>query len=157
VVTRRSASAGDAGEQTTAIEFGAGDPGVVAAVEMHGGLAGRQGEIAQHVQRGRQQTGVMPIRRGSQRRQRNPCAINGNRALGSLLGAVHRTGASDLAAARRLGDAAGHADVLELQPDEPIVNLAGDVLELIHQPQRDPLVAAPAQRGSEQVLSAMRR
>jgi hypothetical protein len=36
---------------------------------------------------------------------------------------------------------------VELQPDHAVVALAGDALDLVHEPERDPLVTAAAKRG----------
>jgi hypothetical protein len=76
-----------------------------------------------------------------------PSGVNHNRALGSLLGSIHRARSSHLAAARRLGDAAVDDHVPELQTDELVVALPGDTLQLVHHPATDPFISAPAQCG----------
>jgi hypothetical protein len=67
--------------------------------------------------------------------------------LGSLLATIDRAPPGHFATAGRLGDAAIHDDVLELQTDEPVVALLGNPGHLVHHPEADPLVATTAQGG----------
>ena len=131
----------------SAIELGAGLGRVVATVEVHGGLAGRQGTLGEAVQSGRKQRQVVPIGRCLDNTEGNPCSVHENRALGSLLATIDRAPPGHLSAAGRLGDAAVHHDVIELQTDEPVVTILGDLGQLVHHPENDPLVAAAAQGG----------
>jgi hypothetical protein len=74
-------------------------------------------------------------------------SVHDNRALGSLLATIDRAPPGHLSSAGRLGDAAIHDDVLELQADEPVVALLGNLGQLLHHPEADPLVATTAQGG----------
>ena len=90
---------------------------VVAGVQVHGGPLGQRAEQPDGVQGGGQQPVVAAVGRGGQRRQRNAARVGEDRPFQPLPAAVHRAGPGDLAAAGRLGDAAVHRQLLQLQAE----------------------------------------
>jgi hypothetical protein len=64
-----------------------------------------------------------------------------------MLAAVDRARPGGLAAAGRLGDAAVHRQVLQLQPEQPVVGAQHRAAQPVGQAKADPLVAAAAQGG----------
>jgi hypothetical protein len=64
---------------------------------------------------------VALVGRGSQHRQRDAARLDGDRALQPLFAAVGWAGPGDLAAAGRLGDAAIHRQVLQLQAEQLVI------------------------------------
>ena len=61
------------------------------------------------------------VGRGSDRAQRDAASVGEHPAFQPLLATVHRAWPSDLAAAGRLGDAPIHHQVLQFQPEQPVV------------------------------------
>ena len=99
---------------------------VVAGVKAHGRrLVGQRPEPVQGVQRGGQQPVVASVGAGGDRAQRDAAGLHAHRALGGLLAAVDRAGAGNLATAGRLGGAAVHDQVLQLQAELAVVGAQG--------------------------------
>ena len=130
---------------------------VVAGVQVHHGPGRQRTDRTDGVQSGRQQPIVTVVGRGRHRRQREATGLHGHRALQPLLAPVCRTGPGDLAAAGRLGGAAVHRQLRQLQAEQLVIG--GQHLQaesfghpvLIHSSRRRGRVVA------EQVWSAMRR
>ena len=74
---------------------------VVPGVQVHPHVTGHRAELAELVQRGRQQQGVVPVRRGQHPVQRNAVAVGHAGALHALLAPVDRAAAGALAAPGR--------------------------------------------------------
>jgi hypothetical protein len=79
--------------------------------------------------------------------QRDAARVGGDRALRPVLAAVHRTASGDPAAAGRLGGAAVHRQVLQLQAEDPLVGAKHRQAQLLGHAGADPLAAAAAQGG----------
>jgi hypothetical protein len=79
--------------------------------------------------------------------QGDAVALDQQRAFPALFAPVDRRWAGDLAATGGLGDAAVHGDLVEQQPDDAVVGVQRDLLELREHPELDPLVAAIADGG----------
>jgi hypothetical protein len=73
------------------------------------------------VERGGQQPVIAAVGLGSHRTQRHAACFGDQQALQALLAAVDRAPAGDLAAAGRLGDAAIHRQVLQVQAEHPVI------------------------------------
>ena len=76
-----------------------------------------------------------------------PSAPGHQRALGALLGAVHRGLSGGLAPARGFDDAPVDNDVVELEADDLVVGLEAQVLQAGEDASGDPLIAATAHGG----------
>jgi hypothetical protein len=87
------------------------------------------------------------VGRGGHRGQRDAAGLDGDRALEALLAAIHRAASGDLAAAGRLGDAAVHNQVLQVQAEQPVVGAQHRQTQLLGHPGADPLIAAAPQGG----------
>ena len=92
---------------------------------------------------GAEQRRVVAVGSGRDQVQRDAAAFGHHRALEPLLAPIHRRAAGDLAPARGLGDAAIDRQVLELQPDHPVVGLQRQRVDLLAQPGRGPLLQPP--------------
>jgi hypothetical protein len=78
--------------------------------------------------------------------KRDAVALHHQRPLAAPLAAVDRAWAGDLAAAaRRLGDAAVHGQVVKLQADEAVIGGHSQPVELLGHAGGDPLITAAAQ------------
>jgi hypothetical protein len=64
-----------------------------------------------------------------------------------LLATIHRAGPGGLAAAGRLGDAAIHGQMVQLQAEQPLVGGQHRTAQLLGHTGTDPLVPAAAQGG----------
>jgi len=64
-----------------------------------------------------------------------------------LFAPVDRAGPGDLAAAERLGGAPIDRQVLQLQPEQPVIGAQDGQAQLVGHPGADPLIAAAAQGG----------
>lgn len=89
----------------------------------------------------------MSVSRCREAAQRDAGAVGQQRAFRVLLTPIHGGFASCLATARRLDDAAVHGEVLQVQPDDLVVGLQTQLLELAEHTGGDPLVAASTDRG----------
>ena len=105
------ALAGDFAGQAAAVELVAALLRVVARVEMDGDVVGQRSDVAEFVQRGGQQRGVVPVRGGEHPAERDAAPLDHERAFHAQLAAVDRAGARAFPAAGRLGDAPVDGDV----------------------------------------------
>jgi hypothetical protein len=76
--------------------------------------------------------------------QRYALPVGGHRALRALLAPVPRGTAGDLAPAGDLGDAPVHGQLVEVEPDDPVVGGQADPQQRGPVPGVGPLVAAAA-------------
>ena len=75
-----------------------------------------------------------------------PLASTTTERLTAPFAPVHRASSRFLPTAGSLGDAAVHRQIGQLQPDETIVGIEGDLPEILHQPEFDPLITPATQR-----------
>src|ERR1700677_4825299 len=115
------AFAGDLPGHAAGGELVAGVPGVVAGVEVDGDVAGQRSELLEFVQRGGQQRGVVPVRRGQHPVERDAVALYQQGPLHAEFPPVDRAAAGALAAAGRLGDAAVDGQVPQQQAGDAVV------------------------------------
>ena len=120
---------------------------VVAGIQVHPDIVGQRAEVIEFVQRGGQQRGVVPVRRGEHPVQGDAVSLGHERPLHAQLAAVDWAGTRAFAAAGRLGDAPVDGQLLQEQADDAVVGIQRDLLELAEDPGLDPLVAALADRG----------
>jgi hypothetical protein len=78
---------------------------VVARVEMDGDVAGQRPDVIEFVQRGGQERGVMPVRRGQHPAERDALPLNHERPFHAQLAAIDGAAAGAFPAAGGLGDA----------------------------------------------------
>ena len=86
-------------------------------------------------------------RRGWYRRQRDAARLDGHRALEPRLAPIDRAGPGSLAAAGRLGAAAIHRQVLQLQAEQSVMSGQHQQADLVGDAGADPLIPAAAQGG----------
>jgi hypothetical protein len=87
------------------------------------------------------------VGRGRQGGQRDAARLDGDRTLQPLVAAVHRAGPGGLTAAGRLGDAAIHRQVRQLQAEQLVIGGQHEQAQLLGDPGGDPFIAAAAQGG----------
>ena len=104
---------GDFAGHATAGEFVAGLLRVVAGVQVDGDVIRQRADLVEFVQRGGQQRGVVPVRRGQHPAQRDAVALDQEGAFHALFAAVDRAAAGAFPAAGGLGDAPVDGDVLQ--------------------------------------------
>src|SRR2546430_340263 len=141
------ALAGDFPGHAPSGELVAGLLRVVAGVEVDSDVIGQRANIIEFVQRGGQQRGVVPVRRGEHPAERDAVPLDHERPLHALLAAVHRASACAFPAAGRLGDTPVDSQFLQEEADDAVIGVPGDLLELHEDPCLDPLAAALADRG----------
>ena len=109
----------------------------------------------EQVHGGRQQRGVVTVSAGQDPTQRDAVALDEYRPFHALLAPIRRGRAGDFAAAGGLGDAPIDGDVVEDQPDDAVVGLAGDAGQRAEHP--NPIHSSRRVRSvvAEQVLSSM--
>jgi hypothetical protein len=120
---------------------------VVAGIKVHHRLGGQRPDRGEGVQRHRQQPVVAVVGRGRHRPQREATRLGDHRALEALLAAVYRAWAGGLAAAGRLGGAAVHGQLLQLQAEQPVVGAKRRTAQLLGHAGGDPFIPAAAQGG----------
>jgi hypothetical protein len=86
------------------------------------------------------------VGRGGHRGDRNAGAVGELGTLHAALGPVHRVGAGAFTTAGRLGGAAVHGEVREVQADRLVIGVQAGQLQPVPHAQVDPLVAAAAHR-----------
>jgi hypothetical protein len=118
-------------------------------------VIGERAEVIEFVQRGGQQRGVVPVRRGQHAVRRDAVPVGHAGAFHALFPPVNGTAAGAFSAARRLDDAPVDGDILQHQADDAVVGLPGDLLQVGEDPGLDPLIAAPRMVVAEQVQSAI--
>jgi hypothetical protein len=121
-------------------------PVVIAGVQMHDRLGGSH----THHDQGIQVAASSPSSRRLAAAATPPAGCLAPRSPWSakpLLAAVDRAGPAGLAAAGCLGDAAVHRQVVQFQPEQPIVGVNYRTSEPVDNADDDPLVTAAAQRG----------
>jgi hypothetical protein len=94
-----------------------------------------------------QQPVVAAVGHRRDRAKRDAARVGDDRAFQALLATIGRAGSGDLAAAGRLGDAAVHRQMVQLQPEDPPVGAKYRQAGAFGQPEGDPLVAAAPQGG----------
>ena len=109
--------------------------------------SGQRADLVEFVQRGGQERGVVPVRRGEHPAERDALSLDHERPFHAQLAAVDRAGARAFPAAGRLGDAPVDGDVPQGQAGHPVIGLPGDRLQVREDPGPDPLVAAVPDRG----------
>ncbi len=139
--------AGDFAGHAADGELVAGLARVVAGVEVDDDVIRQRADPVEFVQRGGQQRGVVPVRRGEHPAERDALSLDHAGALHAQLAAVDRARARAFPAAGRLGDAPVDGDVLQDQADDAVIGLPGDLLQVREDPGPDPLVAAFPDRG----------
>ena len=87
--------------------------------------------------------------------ERDAAALDQQGPFHAGLAAGQRGSAGAFPAAGRLRDAAVDRELLQGQADDPVIGLAGDLLQLREDPGPDPLAAALADRGGPQEQSAI--
>jgi hypothetical protein len=87
------------------------------------------------------------VGRGRHRRQRDAAGLDGDRAFQPLFAAVQGAGPGGLAAAGRLGGAAVHRQLLQLQAEQLVIGGQHLQAESFGHPGADPLVASASQGG----------
>jgi hypothetical protein len=116
---------------------------------MDGDVAGRRPDVIEFVQRGGQQRGVMPVRRGQHPAERDAAPLDHERPFHAQFPAVDRAAAGAFPAAGGLGDAPVDGEFFQDQADDAVIGLPRDLPELAEDPGLDPLVAAvPDRRGA---------
>ena len=96
--------------------------------------------------RGCQQRRVVAVGAGRDQVQRQAGPLGHDRALAAPAAAIHRRAPGHLAAARCPGDAPVDRQVIQLQPEHPIVRCQGQRMDLLAQPGRRPLLEPPPDR-----------
>jgi len=116
-------------------------------VEVDRDALGERADAVELVQRGGQQRGVVPVRRGQDPAERDAAPVDQQGPLHAEFSPVNGTAAGALAAAGCLGDAPVNGQFLQDQADDPVIGIPGDGLQLREDPQPDPLVAPFPDRG----------
>ena len=149
---------GDLTDQPTSRQSTASGGRVVGALQMHACSIRQLSERLQGVEGRFQKRRVVTIGRGCDGPKRDASGVHHHRAFDGSLRPCP-PGFFPLSAHRLLclGDAAVHRQIGQLQPDETIVGIEGDLPEILHQPEFDPLIMPATQRAltSEQDLSAI--
>jgi len=142
---RRHPTRGDLAGQTTASKLLVARLVVVAGVQVHGRPLGQRTNRVQGIERDGQQAVVAAVGRRGDDAKRDAVALHHQGSLATALAAVDRAWAGNLAAARRLGDAAVHDQVVKLQADEAVIGGYSQPVELVGHAGGDPLITAVAQ------------
>jgi hypothetical protein len=141
---RGHALAGDRPREAALLQQGTARCAVVAAVQVDRAVRGQAVELVQPGQRRPQQRRVVPVGPGGDQVQGDAGPVGRDGALEPLFAPVHRRASGRLAPARRLGGAAVHGHVLQLQADHPVVGPQRQRVQLLAQAGRGPLLQAAA-------------
>jgi DNA invertase Pin-like site-specific DNA recombinase len=130
-----------------AFELVAGFLRVVAGVEVNRDVIRQRAEVIKLVQRGSQQRGVVPVSRRQDPAEGDAAALDQQGPLHAGFAPVNGARAGAFPAVGRLGDASVDREFLQDQADDPVIGLAGDLVQFREAPGPDPLAAALADRG----------
>jgi hypothetical protein len=87
-------------------------------------VVGQRPDVAEFVQGGGQQRGVIPLGRGEHPAERDAAPPDHERPFHAQLAAVHRAAARAFPAAGGLGDAPVDGEFLQDQADDPVIGLS---------------------------------
>src|SRR3954447_19696142 len=142
----RLALLGNLAEQATSRQLLAGSGRIVGAVQMHPCLLRQLSERLQSVEGRLQQRRVVTVGRGDDATERDAFCVHHRRAFDASFSPIHRASSRFLPTARSLYDAPVHRQISQFEADEMIVGIEGDLPEILHQSQFDPLIAPATQR-----------
>src|SRR5215207_1828544 len=142
---RRLALLGDLPCQPTSHQLTAGRGRVVGTIQMHLRPLRHLSQRPQGVKGLTQKRRVVTVGRGADGPQRDAFSVHHRRALDPPFASVHRASTCFLPTTRGLRYAAVHRQVRQLEADEAVVGLQGDLPESLHHSELDPLVTTTAQ------------